>query len=286
MTLEEIFAGTSTPPDIEYRGAAADSKFLFTHRSAADAEIYFVSNQNDRAEHVDCAFRIEGRQPVRWDAVTSERCLLTEWSEQSGQTVVPLTFAPQQSWFVVFRHRGQPVAGAPKNFPDLKPLTTLASPWEVTFDPRWGGPARADFPRLVDLITRPEEGIKHYSGAATYRTTFELSTATLNATSTGLFLDLGEVRDLATVRLNGRELGTLWTAPWRVNIAAAARMGANTLEIAVVNPWNNRLVGDHPLLTEKRLTSLSLSTLKPNAPLQPAGLLGPVTLRSPAAGSP
>jgi hypothetical protein len=95
-----------------------------------------------------------------------------------------------------------------------------------------------------------------------------------------IFLDLGQVRDLATVRLNGQDLGTLWLAPWRVEITAAVRSGDNLLEIEVVNPWNNRLVGDASLPPEKRHTFLARDTVAKNAPLLPAGLLGPVTLRT------
>ena len=92
-------------------------------------------------------------------------------------------------------------------------------------------------------------------------------------------MDLGKVRDVATIKLNGKELGTLWIAPYRVDISNAAKLGSNTLEIEVINPWNNRLVGDSELPAEKRLTSIFLNTIKPKSPLQSAGLLGPVTLQ-------
>jgi hypothetical protein len=271
--LTEIFKSAQTPPAIEFRGAAADSKLLFTHRSSKDAEIYFISNQKDRPESVSCAFRVTGRQPELWNAVTGERRLLPEWSEQSGQTLVPLVFAPTQSWFVVFRQPGKPATNG-SNFPQPKPLMTLEKPWTVAFDPKWGGPEKTEFVTLGDWTQHPHEGIKHYSGTATYQTTFELA-----STDGGLILDLGKVCDLATVKLNGKDLGTVWTAPWQVDIGTAAKTGSNTLEITITNPWNNRLVGDLKLPPAKRRTSLSLATVKPNAPLQAAGLLGPVTIQ-------
>jgi hypothetical protein len=270
--LTEIFNSTRIPPAIEFRGAAAGANLLYTQRSSKDAEIFFISNQKDRQETVTCAFRVTGRQPELWNAVTGERRLLPEWSEQSGQTIVPLVFAPTQSWFVVFRQAGKPDSNG-TNFPQSKPLVTLGNPWTVAFDPRWGGPAQTEFATLGDWTQHAEEGIKHYSGTATYQTTFELA-----AIDGGLILDLGKVLDLATVRLNGKDLGTVWTAPWQVDISNAAKAGANTLEIAITNPWNNRLVGDLKLPPAKRRTSLSLATIKPNTPLQPAGLLGPVTI--------
>lgn len=281
-TLTEIFADAQLPPDVEFRNPPQEARLLFTHRHSSEAEIYFLSNQSARVERVDCAFRDAGpgRQPELWDAVTGERRDLPEWSEQGGQTVVPLVFEPKQSWFVVFRRAETPMPNSPKNFPDHKPVATLNGAWDVQFDPKWGGPEQVRFDRLADWTTRPEESIQHYSGSALYRTTFELSESMVGTSSTDLFLDLGQVHDLATVKLNGQDLGTLWTAPWRVNITAAARAGTNSLEIAIVNPWNNRLVGDSLLPVPQRRTSLSLATITPETPLQPAGLLGPVTVQS------
>ena len=87
-------------------------------------------------------------------------------------------------------------------------------------------------------------------------------------------------RRLKPVRVNGQDLGTLWTAPWRVDISAAAHMGSNSVEITVVNPWNNRLVGDAKLPVAELRTSLSLPTVTAKTPLQSAGLLGPVTVQT------
>ena len=279
-SLEDVFTTLQSPPDLAFPGTSKPDGILFTHRRSADAEIYFVSNQRDRAVLVKVAFRVTGRQPELWDAVTGERRNLPEWTEQAGQTTVPLAFAAKQSWFVVFRKPGKPQATTTENFPEPRRIATLSAGWDVAFDPKWGGPPLARFAQLTDWITRPEEGIQHYSGAATYRTTFDLPDGAVSKPEDRLLLDLGEVRDLATVRVNGQELGTLWAAPWRLNISAAARAGRNTLEITVVNPWNNRLVGDSRLPVSQRRTSLSLATIKPNAPLQSAGLLGPVTVES------
>jgi hypothetical protein len=120
------------------------------------------------------------------------------------------------------------------------------------------------------------EPIRHYSGTAVYRKTFELPAGPKPAR---LLLDFGEVRDLATVRLNGRELATLWKAPWQVDITDAAKPGENKLEVAVTNVWNNRLVGDLDLPEDQRRTFLITPTVKKGSPLLPAGLLGPVTVR-------
>ena len=172
------------------------------------------------------------------------------------------------------------MANSAKNFSALKTVATLGEKWDVSFDPKWGGPEHAEFAQLTDWIMRSEEGIKYYSGHATYRTTFDLSKSAIGNRSSPIFFDLGAVRDIAVVRVNGKDLGTLWTAPWRVDISSVAKIGSNFVEITVVNPWNNRLVGDAKLPVAERRTSLSMPTVTAKTPLQSAGLLGPVTVQT------
>ena len=154
----------------------------------------------------------------------------------------------------------------------------ISGPWEVSFPPGWGAPEKITFDQLADWTQQSEDGIKYFSGKATYRRPFEISAAALCTPHSALILDLGKVNDLAVVRLNGRELGTLWHPPYRVGIAAAVKAGANTLEVDVVNTWNNRLVGDDALPEEQRHTSITARTVTKNSPLLPAGLIGPVTI--------
>ena len=145
----------------------------------------------------------------------------------------------------------------------------LDGPWDVKFDPRNGGPDRpVVFAKLEDWTKHNEEGIRCYSGVAVYRKTFELPSA-----SQCQVIDLGDVRGIARVRLNGRDVGTVWKATYRVGIDGVACSGKNTLEIEVVNPWLNRLLGDDAA-GAKRWTSATNKTWK-GAPMA-AGLLGPV----------
>jgi len=157
----------------------------------------------------------------------------------------------------------------------------ITGPWEVSFTAGWGAPEQATFDQLADWTKRPEDGIRHYSGKAKYRKTFELPADLRNPQpATRLVIDLGEVHDLATVRVNGKELGTLWLAPWRVDVTEAVKPGQNTLEVEVVNVWNNRLAGDAALPESQRRTFIAVPTVNKDAPLLPAGLVGPVTLHS------
>jgi hypothetical protein len=129
---------------------------------------------------------------------------------------------------------------------------------------------------LLDWTRHPDLDIRHHSGRARYRKTFDLPPGRFPVPAAGVFLDLGEVRDLAAVRLNGRDLGTLWHAPFRVGIGDVVRQGRNLLEVDVVNVWNNRIAGDLSLPAERRRTVLLSPTGKSDAPLLPEGLMGPV----------
>ncbi|MGB8815964.1 MAG: glycosylhydrolase-like jelly roll fold domain-containing protein, partial [Minisyncoccia bacterium] len=181
--------------------------------------------------------------------------------------------------------RGEPESGGssgpalPKNFPQLKPVMELTGPWSVQFDPKWGGPKDpVTFEKLTDWTTNPLEGVKCYSGTATYRMSFEYHLKPSDSKSK-IFLDLGVVNHLAAVRMNGKNLGVVWCAPWQVDVASAIQNGRNELEIDIVNPWVNRLAADVKLPEEKRVTAMP-KRCPPNVKDLPrsSGLLGPVRL--------
>ena len=273
-----VLATLKVAPDFEFAGLSGGGDLDWIHRTAGGTEIYFVASRWDPVEKLTCTFRVSGKQPELWDPVTGEIRDAVAFRQENGRTIVPLEFKPRGSVFVVFR---KPIAAtaagsAASNEPAVTPQAELAGAWEVSFDPRWGGPGRTTFDPLVDWTKRPEDGIRHYSGAAVYRKKFDL--ASLPAAGTRLLLDLGEVHEAASVRLNGVDLGVLWTRPARVDITRAARAGANELEITVVNLWPNRLIADESLPPEKRLTETNIHKFSAATPLYPSGLLGPVVL--------
>ena len=182
--------------------------------------------------------------------------LRVEYSE-AGNNFTNRT--PENEWLVL--GGGQPVAG----------------PWELSFDPHWGGPEAVTFDSLADWTSRAEPGIKFYSGKAVYRKTLSVAPGAI-IPGGKYYLDLGVVKNLARVRLNGRDLGVVWCYPWRVNISEAIRAGDNQLEIEVANLWPNRLIGDQALPPEKRFTWVSINPFKSHSSLLPSGLLGPVTM--------
>ena len=192
---------------------------------------------------------------------------------------MPLELPPYGSLFIVFRRGlGPNVNGtARKNFPVYVDTQKLDGPWVVRFDPQWGGPAKAEFAELTSWTERPEAGIKYYSGTATYQKSFDLPLA-LRGSPVRIALDLGEVKYVAQVRLNGRDLGPLWTKPFRVEITSAVKPAGNMLEIDLVNLWSNRVMGDALLPREKRFARTNI-TYKKGEPLMESGLLGPVRLQ-------
>ncbi len=265
---EEVLRADGILPDFEPLGAA---KLAYIHRVAGGAHIYFVSNQDTGAVAAECAFRVSGKQPEIWDPMTGERRDAPDYRQAGGRTVVPLEFAAAQSYFVVFRAAPKPAAPGRGNFPKYDALMELRGPWTVRFDPKWGGPGGVTFDELQDWTTRREEGVKYYSGTATYEKAFDLPEA-----GRRLLLDLGEVNHIAEVRLNGKAAGVAWAAPWRVDITEAAKTGRNVLEIDVANLWVNRLVRDSGLPENQRLTWTTHNPYKPDSPLVRSGLIGPV----------
>jgi hypothetical protein len=279
----EVLHEMGTPPDVEYDMSGkedSDNMLAYTHRRVGKTDLYFVSNQAGRPRNEGCTFRSTGRRPELWDAVTGEVRDLPAFQQRDGRTTVPLEFASGQSFFVVFRqaaHEG-PRAGTGRNFDQFTPIADLAGPWQVSFDPHWGGPDKpVTFDKLDDWKERPEQGIQHYSGKATYRRTFD-SPADLKGRR--VYLDLGRVKELAEVRVNGKRLGVVWCAPWRIELTGAVRPGSNELELVVANQWVNRLIGDAGLPHEKRFTWTTWNPYKPDSPLLESGLLGPVTIQA------
>jgi hypothetical protein len=280
----EVLRDMGATPDFSYGASgkeACEAMLAYMHRRVAKTEFYFVSNQAERTRREECVFRVAGLQPELWNPVTGEMRDLPVFHEQDGRTAVPLEFEPGQSHFVVFRRslKGLKAGkqGADGNFPRLRQIAKLDGPWELSFDPKWGGPEKPVlFAALEDWARQTDEAIKYYSGKATYRLKFDVPEA---ARGQRVYLDLGTVKDIAEVRLNGKSLGTVWCAPWQVEITKAARPAANELEVTVANEWVNRLIRDSALPREKRLTWTTRSPYEPNSPLLPSGLLGPVTLR-------
>jgi len=275
----EVLLAHDIKPDFEClanSNAPATTEVNFIHRRDGEAEIYFVASRSTNAAMLNCAFRVTGKAPELWNAVTGEHKFAPTYEEKAGRTVVPLDFAPCGSWFVIFRESSAKHPANPqRNVATFAPVSELTGRWTVSFDPKWGGPEVVAFDSLVDWTKRPEPGIKFYSGKAVYRKSFDAPT---NSVGRSVWLDLGDVRELAEVKVNGQSCGITWSPPFRVNITRALKPGPNQLEIEVVNFWPNRIIGDVQLPKEKRLTKTNVRKLTSENQMMKSGLLGPVKL--------
>jgi len=150
-------------------------------------------------------------------------------------------------------------------------------PWSVTFQPGRGAPASVTMDALTSWSDSSDNGVKYFSGTGTYTRTIQAS-ADWFKSGAKLWIDLGSVKNLAEVTVNGKSLGVVWHAPYRVDVTSALKPGANEVSIKVTNAWVNRLIGDQQPDATTKYTFADVKPYKANSPLLPSGLLGPVTL--------
>lgn len=276
MEMQQAFSFLKIAEDFNPEGKYP---VLWTHRTQPGMEIYFITNQGDEPITFKPSFRIIGKQPQLWDAVTGKIRLLKEFSFKGERTYIPLTMAPGQSLFVVFCDRSEGVTdeGFRANFPDKKILMNLSGPWMVDFANKKIGPDQPVYQAsLVDLSKNDADNIKYYSGTMMYSTKFNLDQI---PKADRVYLDLGDVKVIARVKINGVDAGGIWMFPWIVEIKRLLKPGENTIEVEVANLWRNRLIMDSRLPAEKRFTWTVITDLKPDEATPPSGLIGPVTIK-------
>ncbi|WP_390561423.1 glycosyl hydrolase [Parabacteroides distasonis] len=282
-TAREVLQADGIGQDFAYLNQTAEpEKFNYIHRSLDDCDIYFVINRTGKQTSSQFTFRVQGKQPEIWDPVTGEMRIASSFTQHDGYTTVPLEFVPYGSYFVVFDKTisTDKQGEGDRNFSKLEIAQDLSHSWEVMFDTTMGGPQKVFFEDLSNWIDRPEEGIKYYSGTATYRKSFDLSFKKGNGER--IYLDLGDVKHVSSVRFNNKDLGVLWCTPWRIDITDYVKETGNFVEIDVINLWANRVIGDWKLPKEQRFTRthdvFRFDMLRASTPLTDAGLLGPVSI--------
>jgi len=281
QTPAQVFSALGLPPDFEATGTRADARVEFVHRRLDDGDLYFVDNRGDQEATVEATFRVSGRAPEFWRAETGS-IEPASWRIAGGRTTVPLHLEPWGTVFVVFRN---PASATSRTLPPETEtrLTTVSGPWKVDFEPGRGAPASVTLDGLASWAGNSDPGIRYFSGTGTYTATIEADSAWFRK-GARLAIDLGDVRNLAEVRVNQRSLGQVWHRPYRVDVTDALRPGTNEVEIRVTNAWVNRLIGDEqPGAT--RYTWADFRPYHADSPLLPSGLLGPVTLLRLESGS-
>ncbi|MBQ6159048.1 MAG: hypothetical protein IJJ20_08595, partial [Thermoguttaceae bacterium] len=269
-------------PDCEWPDG---TNLVYCHRRLENADIYFVANQSQEPiDNVPVTFReMAGKLPECWDPVSGTRRDLSQWlTVESGKRVtVPLSFAPQQSYFIVFAKDTEKKTSDGENFPAGEKVAELAGPWTVTFQTdeiRRGPSEPVVFDTLSDWARSENPEVRDFSGTAVYKIAIDLPQT---APEKRIVLQLGKVCEMARVRVNGVPVGGVWTFPYELDITSAAKPGRNEIEVEVVNCWQSRLSADGRLPAEERKTWLSEASIfeKTPGPKQ-SGLLGPVVIKS------
>ena len=309
----QALAALKIGPD--FSAQPAMPKLMFTHRRDGESEIYFLTSGTDPATSFTASFRVAGKVPELWNPETGTRADASNWEIKEGRTEVKMNLEANTSVFVVFKKpttlltKQAPPTPDPAQLP--QPLT-LEGPWEVHFEAGRGAPEQITLPTLASWSTSDQPGVKYFSGTAKYIKTIEVPAGFLGKGRT-VELDLGVVKELARVIVNGKECGVAWHAPFKLDITSALKPGRNQLVIEITNTWANRLIGDEQEpedavfgpqkdyvnknegrhLTDfpdwliqgkprptKRIGFCTFDFFTKDSPLLPAGLLGPVQLRS------
>jgi hypothetical protein len=160
--------------------------------------------------------------------------------------------------------------------PKVKVEKEINTPWLVKFNPRFGGPEKVNFDKLIDWSKSPDDAIKYYSGTANYTTNLNLKKSEITGIT---FLDLGKVEIIARVKVNGKDMGVVWKSPYQVETTGILKAGNNIIEIEVANLWINRLIGDQALPENKRFTWTTHNPFKTGDELLSSGLIGPVVIK-------
>jgi hypothetical protein len=271
-----VILGPWQHPTLESIGIQPDvitgsNTIAYAHRKTRDADIYFFSNQSADPVFTKIRFRVTRGVPMYLDPVAGTKHPIAYW-DSADTHIFRFPLSARGSAFLIIPRK--PVSLRQLKNPGVVHASgeRLTGPWSVQFDTAFGGPAAPQhFDSLISWSASSDSNIRYYSGPAVYTTTFQWTKEKKHA-----YLKLGTLHDIATVTLNGIDCGTDWTAN-DLDISRAIHAGNNEIKIVVANTWNNRLVGDGHLPESQRLTWTS-APKRPDGPLLPAGLIGPVLL--------
>jgi hypothetical protein len=292
-TIRDVLLQKGIVPDIRLPDNTSGDTLDFIHRSTKEAEIYFMRNVMNSSITISIRFRINNMQPEIWNPETGAVTPFKTYKLNKEGIELTLSFSGYGSYFIVFRKPNtKPIGGKitvdeKKLFPkkNSKPAISLSGPWVLHFDQKWNAVARDTMQSLIPLNQSVKDLVKYYSGTVAYHHSFNFDKTKLSKNEL-VFLNLGQVKEIAEVYLNGRRLGLLWHHPYEADITDELQNGKNDLVIEVVTANNNMLIGDAKLPVEYQRARSNINKL-PNAwrspfaeaPLQDAGLIGPVQIQ-------
>lgn len=278
-----VLADLGTPPDVApadatrpLLGADSTAQLDFVHRRVGRTDVYFVRNGSAQTIARDVLFRAYGRTFEIWDPVTGEMRAGPRRARHGadGRERVPLALPPFGSMAVVF-----PVAGRSGDLAALpmasrtvalKPLSV----WNVSFQSGRGAPDHAiRMSELKSWTTSSDPRVRYFSGAATYRA---VVTPPRFAKGQRVSIRFADLHEIARVKINGRDAGTVWAKPLTLRVDPWLRLGKNLVEIEVANLWPNRIIGDLQPGVSRRITQTNITSYHADSPLLPSGLIGPL----------
>lgn len=234
------------------------------HRKTDSLDIYFLSNQSNEELNFEASFRVNGMKAEIWDAV-NRKVIPVQAIQEKNRTKIQLKLKKDESFFLVFSTHSK-LHNSEYSTDTLK----TAYKWDIELV---RNKIKLKNHPLFDLSKSENDSIKYYSGEINYSTEFELQK--LNK-SKRIVLNLGNLCNLATIKVNGVECGTVWTTPYELDISNAIKKGKNRLEITVVNTWANAIQGaDHGKAPFKGIYSNG-KYRKESIELENTGLLGPI----------
>ncbi|MDD7454817.1 MAG: glycosyl hydrolase [Bacteroidales bacterium] len=258
-------------PDVIVSGMD-EKDFRFVHRRDGCQNWYWMLNRSGETQEAEVSLNVRGYMPELWNAEDGS-IRRASYRFEGSRTVVPLHLEPLQAIFIVFRSRTGEMSWAA---PDLtvRAVSEVAGGWQVSFD-GFDAPSDTLFDALADWSLASSPMVRYYSGTAAYSKKIVVDGSMIG--SGELWLDLGDVKNIAEVFFNGHKVGIGWKAPFRFNVSEYARAGENDLLVKVTNSWANRLIGDlQPGARKYAWTSRNLYVEE--SPLRRSGLLGPVIL--------
>jgi hypothetical protein len=220
----------------------------YFHRRNDSTDIYFVSNQKNQPRILTLSLRVNGKIPELWNPVDGSKRIAKKWKNEHGRTILPIALDAGESVFVVLEKPTETLfMEQGNNWDDFEEQLCITPPWTVRFDPASRGP---EHPVIFETLTgweeHPDPQIRFYSGTAVYTAAFHW-----NGVSSGnFFIELDNIYNMATVKINGKDCGTIWTKPYRLAVSNALKLGINTVEIQVSNTWTNRITGDENVDTK------------------------------------
>ena len=289
----------------------------YVHRRAGQADIYFLRNGAGTAQEFVAMFRVKGRVPEIWDAVTGRVVSEARYATDHGRTKMMLHLAPYGSAFVVFaKPEGASVVRVQKDgaeadvrveasvnggwsLPDAQPgVYTLElsdgkkeevkvaavqrqepspSDWKIRFQSGRGAPAGELPVAAFKSWTESDQPGVRYFSGTA---TYSTTVPVHRKQGERVRLRLRDVHEVCTVSVNGKEAGTIWAMPYVLDITDLLNDGENRLELAVTNLWPNRIIGDAQPSARERFTHTNIRKYTADSPLLPSGLIGPVVLET------